>query len=129
MRRLFRARRIAVAFAITGFAAPLLTSSVTTANSVTSASTLGPVDVNACVDYDETSDDDSVSVRLRSSCERPLRCEISWELSCANAAPRSGEAAFRLRTGATSVTVASASACGEANWSVDALSWSCVATQ
>jgi hypothetical protein len=88
------------------------------------------VDVGECVDYTESDDESSFSAQLHSRCERPLRCELRWTLTCGGErTPRPGEDAYRLKPGDTHVTRVSATGCGDEGWSVDALTWSCVATQ
>jgi hypothetical protein len=83
------------------------------------------VPVNECVAYDQDDLDDGLSIRLASSCQVDLRCEIRWSLTCEGDKPKKEVSVFGLIADTSHKVEASAAACGEAGWQIDGVSWSC----
>jgi hypothetical protein len=73
--------------------------------------------------------DDGVEFSIHNVCTIPVDCSISWRVVCAPKGKRrvvhSGAAKLALVEGASQSASASAAVCGDDDWSIDAISWSC----
>ena len=86
-----------------------------------------PVDVDACVSmHDDFVSETTIEAKMSSSCERSLRCEVSWTLACNNGhAPAKHTKKFTLGAGARATTRISAAICHNDEWEIEELNWSC----
>jgi hypothetical protein len=83
------------------------------------------VSVNECVDYSQDDTDDGLSIRLASSCQVDLRCEVRWSLTCEGDKPKKDVSAFALIADTSHKVNVSAASCGELGWQIDRVAWSC----
>ena len=85
------------------------------------------IDVDSCVEFfDDDLSEVAIEARLSSTCERSLRCEISWTLACnAGRAATQHAKRFTLGAGANASARISAASCRNDVWEVEDLSWSC----
>lgn len=88
----------------------------------------------SCTTFDQQDkDDDKVEFTIHNTCTVPIDCSISWRVVCApeskkRRATHPGLAKLALANNTTQSTQASASVCGDAGWSIEAISWSCQPT-
>ncbi|MCA9677686.1 MAG: hypothetical protein H6709_14625 [Kofleriaceae bacterium] len=87
--------------------------------------------VARCVAFDQRDrdDEDGVDFHVSSTCEIRLSCTIKWSLTCSPGTKKQKTTwegfSFELDNGEAADHTASASACGNAGWSLDHISWSC----
>jgi hypothetical protein len=84
-----------------------------------------------CTAFDQADKgDDRVEFTIHNTCSIPVDCAISWRVVCApdshkRRSVHPGAAKLALNEGGMSSAEASASVCGDAGWSIDAISWNC----
>lgn len=85
--------------------------------------------VSRCVKYRQDQRDTAIEIFLDNTCERDLSCSMSWSLTCHR---EDGELerhrvdeAFELIDGTVHKVNASALSCGEDDWSISNVRWSC----
>lgn len=105
--------------------APWVTCALLMATAGTLSADKKKVSVNECVDYSQDDTDDGLSIRLASSCQVDLKCEVRWTLTCEGDRPKKEVSAFALIADTSHKVEASARSCGELGWQIDAVSWAC----
>lgn len=84
--------------------------------------------VSRCVKYSQAkgADEQSVDVGLANRCGFPVSCTLEWRVSCEGEGGASESAiSIELSRGEGEVVNASAARCGDGDWSVDEIRWSC----
>ncbi|MBA3538733.1 MAG: hypothetical protein H0T79_03830 [Deltaproteobacteria bacterium] len=87
--------------------------------------------VASCTSFEQVDkDDETVQFTIKNSCTVPVDCEISWKVVCApeskkRRATHAKTQKFALSNAASQTAEASATVCGDASWTIEAVEWSC----
>ena len=84
-----------------------------------------------CTSFTQTEKgDDVLALTVQNSCKVPIDCSVTWRVVCApqSAKRRSvhpSSKKFALTEGSGQTVEASASVCGDDDWSLDSIKWGC----
>ena len=88
--------------------------------------------VAECTSFDQSDRDeeDGVDFSVHNACSIPVSCSVSWALTCSpqskkRRSRRVDSHAFQLDAEHGLSVTASSSRCGESDWSIDHITWSC----
>lgn len=87
-----------------------------------------PTNVKRCVRFRQAIDREAqqVTLRLKSRCDAELACTIRWKVDCEGDARDRHEArSFGLESGESEAIAAEASSCGEGDWGIVGVRWTC----
>lgn len=66
-----------------------------------------------------------IEFRIDNKCAMPLKCTLSWEVTCEGGAPVKHEEAAEMAGAEGHEFHASAAVCGELGWRISAATWNC----
>jgi hypothetical protein len=81
-----------------------------------------------CVRYNQSmgADKQSVDVGLANRCGHPVTCSIEWKVSCEEGdGTEGGSGGHELAKGEKVTVNASAASCGDGDWEIHDVRWSC----
>jgi hypothetical protein len=87
--------------------------------------------VGDCAAFDQADQgDDAVAFTIKNACSMPLDCTIAWRVVCAPSSKKrravhATSAKLALIDGTSQTKEASASVCGDDDWTIDSVDWSC----
>jgi hypothetical protein len=87
--------------------------------------------VGDCAAFDQVSKgDDEMAFTIKNACSMPLDCTIEWRVVCAPASKKRRavhptSAKLALVDGTSQTREASAAVCGDDDWTIDSVGWSC----
>jgi hypothetical protein len=87
--------------------------------------------VGDCAAFDQASKgEDAMSFTIKNACTMPLDCTIEWRVVCAPASKKRRavhptSAKLALVDGTSQTREASAAVCGDDDWTIDNVGWSC----
>jgi hypothetical protein len=87
--------------------------------------------VGDCAAFDQASKgEDAMAFTIKNACTMPLDCTIEWRVVCAPASKKRRavhptSAKLALVDGTSQTREASAAMCGDDDWTIDDVGWSC----
>ena len=87
--------------------------------------------ISRCIKYSQKkgADQQSVAVGLKNRCGYDVSCTVEWSVSCEDdddqTARRNETRSLDLDRGDAEIIRASAAMCGDGDWAVDDIRWSC----
>lgn len=85
----------------------------------------------SCTQFEQNDkDEQSLELRVRSTCTMPIDCTLSWQVVCAPQSRKrrkvtTGSAAFTVESASEKAAEASAASCGDDSWLIKGVSWRC----
>ena len=83
--------------------------------------------VMACMKYRQQKlvEDGGLRMELRNCCHGPVKCSISWEVSCEGGKPDAKSADLEIAAGSTESAFGYGIECGRDRWRISGVKWNC----
>ena len=83
--------------------------------------------VMACMKFRQQRlvEDGGLRMELRNCCHGPVKCAISWEVSCEGGKPDAKSADLEIAAGSTESAYGYGMECGRDRWRISGVRWNC----